>query len=246
MFLVDVKTKRHLKPNTYFLYVARLKTFFKKYNAVLYVWMKENIKAKMEEVETEALTREQLYALVEDFKTHSTPKRMMIVWEAVHWFLAANGPRLGETCALNVGDVSFKDGLFTIRFRPSTTKTKKPRAVYLERSSYAGAIFHNYFKSRQGSPDNAPLWVGRDGNRLREDQVERKYREARQRLGIKCRCTPHVLRHTYISFMRHRKIPVPVEDVAAVTGHNKVTLMKTYSQVSEETKMDNARKYQIV
>jgi len=241
-FLLDNQT---LKNNTYCVYVAALKMFFEYSNPPLFEWMHRNVNAKLEEVETVPLTKEQLFALAEDFKAHARPKWLANVWECLHWFIAACGSRIGETIALNMEDLTFEDGLFKIRFRAATTKTGKKREPFIARSSYSGAILHNYIqKYRKDAKSNAPLFIGRDGGRLHCNRIEVKYQEARKRLNIKSRCTPHVLRHTYVTFLRHRK--VPLEDVSKITGHSELMLLKTYSHSSEDDRKNVARKHQIV
>jgi site-specific recombinase XerD len=239
-----------LSSNTYFMHIARLKAFMVRFNPLVYVWMKNNMRVKWTLTETEPFSRQQLFALASEFRRSSLLRdrsgRMADLWEAVHWFISALGCRIGETCALNVGDVSLVEADFKIVFPAATTKLKRMREVYLPRAGYAGAMLHNYLaKYRATAVADAPLFVNRDGHRLQRYRVEEKYRNARKKLGIKTRCTPHVLRHTYCTFMVVEK-GVDIPTVAELTGHSKEMLLKVYSHVSPKRKRDVAQKYQIV
>jgi integrase len=240
-FLIENQNK---KTNTYCVYVAILKMFFLRTNLPVFEWMHRTVNAKLVEVETIPLTKEQLYALAEDFKAHARPKWLADVWECFHWFIAACGSRIGETIALNMENLSFEDGLYKIKFRAETTKTGQKREPFIARNSYAGALLFNYLrKYRANAKPEDPVFIGRDGGRLHCNRAEIKYQEAKKRLGIKSRCTPHVLRHTYVKFLRKRK--VPPEDIHKITGHSIAVLLSTYSYSDEKDRKDVARKHQI-
>ena len=234
-----------LKTNTYRLYVSSLKKFFERSNPTLFEWLRRNINIKPAYVETTPFTEKEMYALAEDLKSHSRPVWLGEMWETLHWFLLAQGSRIGETISLDMGDVVLEDGLYKNNYRAETTKTGKKRQTFIAQSSYPGALLHNYIhKYRANAKFDEPLFIGRDGNRLNKNRFEIKYIEAKKRLGIRGRCSPHVCRHTYDTFLMHKNVPLAV--ISSITGQSVQTLGSVYLHTTIKVKQDVARKHQIV
>lgn len=242
-----VKQITNLKNNTYFIYVARLKTFFKDYNPAITDWIKKNVKVSLEDTDVEALSKQQLYDLARALSAPTRTWRFGDTWETVHWFLSAIGCRVGEACQLNMGDLAkdLKEGVYHIHFRAEITKTRKPRDTYLKMTSIAGIALGKYLeKHRHGAKLDEPLFLNAYNHRFSPARVEAKYRQVRRKLGITVKCTPHVLRHTYCTFLQEHDVDPKV--ASSMTGHSVVTYLKKYGHPTKKRKKDIAKTYQIV
>jgi len=248
-----VQVMKCLANNTYFLYTAKLKTFFKEYNPPLAEWIKKNVKVKIEDSITEVLTKQQLYDLAEVLKRRlwrSGPENGD-TFEAVHWILASTGCRIGELCKLNIADVVLNEaeGMYELHFRVETTKTRQRREVFVpyrgSGSCVAGITFRNYLKKHRADaqPDD-PLFLNAWGTRLRPIYVDRRYQRAAKMLGLKIKCTPHVLRHTYCTFLQENNVDPKV--ASSMTGHSVLTYLKKYGHPTAKRKKQIAKTFQIV
>lgn len=246
-FLTEIKPG--LKNNTFFIYTAKLKTFFRVYNLPLVEWMKKNVKVKIKESVVEALPRQTLFDLANYFATRTRKEgwHMGDTWETIHWFLVATGCRVGELCKLNIGDIveDQKEMQYRVGFRAETTKTGKKRATFIPVGSLAGCALHTYLlKYRVGAGCDEPLFLNALGHRFSPLRIDVKYQAAAKALGIKTKCTPHVLRHTYCTFLQEKNVDPKV--ASELTGHSVVTYLKTYGHPSERRKQQITKTYQIV
>ena len=95
---------------------------------------------------------------------------------AVILALLDTGARAGEMIALNVGDVDLGTGTVLIR----CGKGRKPRVTFLGARSLRALI--RYLRFRQAVKEDAPLWAGEDGKRLKytslRDIVRRRAKDA--------------------------------------------------------------------
>ena len=89
-----------------------------------------------------------------------------------------------------------------------------------------------------------PLFLNCFGKRVSRHSVEVHVNGCAKKLGLTVKCTPHVLRHTYVTVMRDQN--VDAKTIAANTGHSERTLMRIYDHVRDERKKQIARLHQVI
>jgi site-specific recombinase XerD len=164
--------------------------------------------------------------------------------------LPATGLRIGEFCGLNLSDVAIEEGLFCFHVGNKISKTGVARDVWFSSDGYAGEAFKSHLYERMADANrrglgDAPLFINVYGRRLTPFRVEERYRQAKKALGIRGRCTPHVNRHTFASFLIQEK-GVDAKTVSELTGHSVETLLHVYTHVSVKKKKAVARDCVIV
>lgn len=237
--------KRRYKNNTYFMTVWRLRMFFRVRNRLVYDFLK-NVKVKLRKTDIQPFSREEILALAREMGKYRGGAHCEKVYYTVALFLPAVGARIGEVCSLNISDVD--DGgkdLIRIHFRGEITKNGEARTVYLRRDSLAARALYDYLRWRWPYKPDEPLFVNSRGKRLQPQRVEAKYKQARRILGLKKKCTPHVNRHTFATFLIENN--VDPKTVAELTGHKDAkVLFDVYSHISEKRKKAVIKKLQII
>jgi integrase len=120
-------------------------------------------------------------------------------YESLIGLLAVTGLRVGEAIRLDRSDVSFGDGLLTIR----ESKLDKSRQVPIHPTTVA--MLRGYLRRRSilsPTPDEPGFFVHPGGNRITYGSVAPMFRTLAQRAGLMprsklCRPTIHGLRHTF-------------------------------------------------
>ena len=133
---------------------------------------------------------------------------------AMTWFLGTTGVRIGECCALNVENVSKRQGKWRARVRQA--KSGRGRDVPIPES--VANMLH------LDRPGGAPLFTTAGGGRIDKDNWRaRIFKPAGEALGV-AGLRPHDLRHTAASLMILSG--ATVKDVQAALGHSsaKMTL----------------------
>ena len=126
------------------------------------------------------------------------------------WFMAVTGARIGEVCALDVGDVDARRG----RARIHTSKTGRARDVPLPTFVLNGLDLTR--------PASEPLFPAPRGGRFRPDTFRpRVFRPAVKAAGHP-EVTPHVLRHTAASWAI--TAGADVKAVQEMLGHASATM----------------------
>jgi integrase len=120
-------------------------------------------------------------------------------YETLIGLVAATGMRVGEAIRLDRDDVSFADGLLTVR----ESKFGKSRHVPIHPTT--GAALRSYLRRRSSlspAPGEPALFVHPAGDRVTYPSVQVMFRTLAQRAGLvprspRCRPTIHGLRHTF-------------------------------------------------
>jgi integrase/recombinase XerC len=244
-FLVEYKA--HVKPNSYFITVARLSTFFKNTNRKIYGELKK-IRLKFEEtyLEIEPIEKNVFLQLLKLLGEHHHGRRKGTVYQVICLILISAGVRIGELLSLNREDVAeTKDGFYCLTFKPKTTKIGKPKKVFIPKFSEAGNSLRHYLNVEwKGKDKRDALFLNCMGKRVSRHSVEVHVSRCGRKLGLTVKCTPHVLRHTYVTVMRDRN--VDAKTIAANTGHSERTLMRIYDHVRDERKKQIAQTHQVI
>jgi site-specific recombinase XerD len=154
--------------------------------------------------------------------------------------------RIGELLSLNREDVAeTKDGFYCLTFHSKMTKIGKSKTVFIQRFSEAGNALRHYLNEEwRGKDKKDALFLNCEGNRVSRHSVEVHVSRCGRKLGLTVKCTPHVLRHTYVTVMRDQN--VDAKTIAANTGHSERTLMRIYDHVRDEWKKQIAQAHQII
>ncbi len=136
-------------------------------------------------------------------------------------FMLLTGCRLGETVALNVGDIDLEAGTLTLR----CPKGGDPDRIII--CTRLIAIIRSYI---QRKPPCAPLWSTSTGARLSSRQIQRLVTSRINEAGIENnRVSPHTLRHTFATILYNRTGDIRL--VQQALRHHHVTTTETYAHL---------------
>jgi len=152
--------------------------------------------------------------------------------------LLSTGMRCSELCGINNADVNFTAGEIIV-----TGKGNKQRICYLNAS--AKKRIKDYLDSRQ---DNyKPLFIGINDrgnhikdNRLKSGGVETRIRNIGNAAGVD-NTHPHRFRRTAATIALQRGMPI--EQVQAMLGHEKIDTTMRYAITADETVKQSHAKY---
>jgi site-specific recombinase XerD len=132
------------------------------------------------------------------------------------------GLRVSEALALNVRDVSMKDGQVFVRHG----KGDKHRRVHVDEQALdlvrQWLDVRRTLKLKRG----APLFCTLTGDALSSDYVRQMMPRLAKRAGIEKRCSYHCLRHTFASELAAES--VPVHQIQALLGHSNLSVTSIY------------------
>lgn len=146
-------------------------------------------------------------------------------------FLSATGCRVSEVCGLNVSDVDMTNGECTV-----LGKGNKERIVFLD--SVAIMQLKNYLDTR--GVLNKALFVGKGNKRLNPGGVRKRLNELGEKAGVE-NVHPHRFRRTLATNLIDRGMPI--QEVAAILGHEKIDTTMTYIYISKTNVKNAYHKY---
>ncbi len=143
---------------------------------------------------------------------------------AIMLLLLDTGMRVGELCALKLGDYDRKQARLVIRHG----KGDKPRVVYMGQS--AQRAIWRYLTERSDTTASVPLFVTREGKRMNKDSVRLMIARAGERAGVDgAGC--HRFRHTFaINFLRNGGNVLALQDLL---GHSSMEMVRRYARLAE-------------
>jgi integrase/recombinase XerC len=142
-------------------------------------------------------------------------------------FLLLTGCRLGETAALNVGDLDLEAGTATLR----CPKGGDPERVVLEPS-----IIEVLRRQNNRADPRRPMWSTSAGRRLSGRQIQRIIATRMVEAGITKRITPHTLRHTFASRLYNRTGDIRLVQLAL--RHEFISTTQIYAHVDPQRMRD--------
>ena len=150
--------------------------------------------------------------------------------KAIISFLLSTGCRISEACALNKEDVDFHKMEIVV-----FGKGAKERTVYID--EVTSMLLRRYLLQRKDNGE--ALFVGKGSERLHPGGVRRMLNRVSARAGVE-NVHPHRCRRTLAtSLIDHG---MPIQEVAAILGHDKLdTTMKYVYQSSENIKSSYRR-----
>jgi site-specific recombinase XerD len=155
-------------------------------------------------------------------------KHRLVRDRAIVFLMLYTGPRVDETCNLNVGDIELKDKSGALHIRKGKGLKERHTAIPLP----ARKALQKWFDLRDelgiGNKKEQALFVrlrGKTGERLSVRAIQDMVSDATRHAGIEeINVTPHVLRHT-CAFML-RTVGVDIETRAKMLGHSVKTASK--------------------
>ena len=141
----------------------------------------------------------------------------------------SGGLRIGETVALNLGDLDINSGCVRVR-----GKGKKERLAAI--GSQAAAALRTYYPARKlvraGRNPDAPLFVNRFGTRLTARSFQRNMKKYLIIAGLPPDFTPHKLRHSFATHLLDAG--ADLRSVQEMLGHENLSTTQIYTHVSAE------------
>ena len=164
----------------------------------------------------EVLTAQELAAL---FDALESPK-----YRAVLLTCYAAGLRIGEACRLRVGDIDSQRMVLRIRDGKGGQERLtllSPRLLVLLRRYWLIAKPKEWLFPGQSA-----------GRPIDPGSVRSVFRKARVRAGLKKRCTPHALRHSFATHLLDAGADLVL--IQALLGHQSIHTTSRYTHVSTE------------
>lgn len=142
--------------------------------------------------------------------------------------LYATGIRVSECTALDVGQVSSRDGLLRVM-----GKGRRERITLY--GSHAAAALDAYL--HEGRPAwsqdaGGPLFINRRGGRLSDRSVRRLVDQYAARLGTSKRVSPHTFRHSFATHLLEGG--ADLRAVQELLGHQSLSTTQIYTHTARE------------
>ena len=151
--------------------------------------------------------------------------------KAIISFLLSTGCRISEVCALNRQDIDFEKRECIV-----FGKGSKERIVYLD--DVTVMQLKRYLGSRKD--DNEALFVGKRKNRLTPSGVRAMLKRVSGSAGVN-NTHPHRFRRTLATNLIDHGMPI--QEVAAVLGHDKIDTTMGYVYIDRENVKNSYNKY---
>lgn len=151
--------------------------------------------------------------------------------KAIICLLLATGCRISEVCQLDTIDIDERNRAVTV-----LGKGNKQRRVYLDDVSIM--YLRRYFRERTDSSE--ALFVGKGSSRLTPDGVRYMLKQIEKETGIE-NIHPHRFRRTLATNLISHGMPI--QEVAAILGHDKVDTTMTYIYLDQSAVEHAYRKF---
>lgn len=145
--------------------------------------------------------------------------------------LFSSGVRVSELVQINVSDVNFATGEFTVK-----AKGNKMHLSFL--SPTALEVVNRYIKARSivCGNDFGPLFISHArvnfGDRLGVLTVQKTIKQLAKKAGIKKHVTPHVLRHSFATNLLYNG--ADIRSVQEMLGHASITTTQVYTNITNK------------
>jgi len=142
--------------------------------------------------------------------------------------MIATGIRISELCNIQVEDISRDASRLQIH-----GKGTRERIVYVTDRSLRAELRKLASVRSKEAGSAGPLFVNQHGRRLRPDSVRVPLSRFARIAGLRCRVTPHMLRHTAATLLLERGADIRI--VQRLLGHSAVATTEIYTYVSDAT-----------
>jgi integrase/recombinase XerD len=214
-FLYYCVNVRKYSPASTNLYISALRTFFDLMEPGNHA-MDRFRKLRPEQKIPHLLERSELEAIF-----RAVPN---IKYRAAIMLIYSSGLRIGECCALKVGNVESGDRMM---LRIEGGKGKKDRYTVL--SKRALDLLREYYRICR--PSNY-LFEGRGGQPVSESAITRALKMAAKKAGVKKPVYPHLLRHCFATYLLEQRMPLV--EIQRLMGHSYISTTAGYAQVTDK------------
>lgn len=151
--------------------------------------------------------------------------------KAIISMLLSTGCRISEVCGLNRDDIDFQKLECKV-----LGKGNKERKVYID--GVTAMLLKRYLKTRKDIAQ--ALFVGKGTQRMTPHGVRKMLNTVAERAGVE-HVHPHRFRRTLATNLINRGMPI--QEVAAVLGHDKIDTTMKYIFIEDENVKSAYRKY---
>ncbi|MCE5180541.1 MAG: tyrosine recombinase XerC [Betaproteobacteria bacterium] len=144
--------------------------------------------------------------------------------KAVIELFYSSGLRLSELTGLPLADIDLVDGIVRV-----TGKGGKTREVPVGRQAVAAIRSWLPYRDQLVKPDEAALFVGKNGLRLTSRAVQYRIKQWAIKLGISAEVHPHVLRHSFASHVLQSS--GDLRAVQEMLGHANISTTQVYTHL---------------
>lgn len=145
--------------------------------------------------------------------------------EAIVLTLLDSGVRASELCALNVGDVNFKNGRVMVK----AGKGEKDRIVYISATTRKAVV--RYLAERGEPSAKEPLFITTRQARMTLSGIVQLMDRLQQKTGIE-HLSAHTFRRTFA--LRSARSGMNVHVLAQLMGHADIQMLRKYLDIKEE------------
>lgn len=146
-------------------------------------------------------------------------------------FLLSTGCRISEVCALNRDDIDLRSGECTV-----FGKGSKERKVYLNEVTVM--LLMRYFEER--TDDSPALFIGKGSTRMTPGGIRFALKTIEKKAKVE-NVHPHRFRRTLATNLIDHGMPI--QEVAAVLGHDKIDTTMKYVYVSQSNVKNAYKRY---
>ena len=140
------------------------------------------------------------------------------------------GIRLAELVSLDVGH--FSDDYRTLRVRGKGDKERQLPIVGRARKEIIGYVERLFAENICKTQENA-LFLSKQGERISRGEVQRSVARLLRECGVKGKCSPHVLRHTFATHLLNEG--ADLREIQELMGHSslRATQVYTHSNIAQ-------------
>lgn len=152
--------------------------------------------------------------------------------KAIISFLLSTGCRISEMCALNRGDIDFKNMECVV-----LGKGNKERTVYID--AVTAMLVQRYLETR--TDDLEALFIGKRKNRLTPHGVRGLLETTAEKTNVSGKVHPHRFRRTLATKLISHGMPI--QEVAVILGHDKLDTTMKYVHLDKSMVKNSYKKY---
>ena len=205
-----VEDKKSTKTQNYYLIALRGLLKFCAINDIKAIqYEKIELVTQKDEKPMDLPTIADLKKLTDSFKA---PREKAIIE-----MLFSTGMRIAELMALDA-DINLKEEI-TVR-----GKGGRNRIVFLSEAARASTCVY------RGARRTGALFLNKHGNRLSHRTVQRLIKDQAEKLGIKKRFTPHIIRHIFATNLLEND--ADLRSIQEMLGHRSILTTQRYTHVS--------------
>lgn len=141
--------------------------------------------------------------------------------------MIATGIRIGELCKIVSSDVASDGAAIRIHGKGS-----RDRVVYVTDAALRTELRKLAAQRQRMLGGDGPLFVNRNGTKLRPHSFRTKLRNFAGQAGVRRRVTPHMLRHTAATLLIESGVDIRI--VQRLLGHSSIATTEIYTHVSDE------------